>query len=62
MGKIPQSLSLELGQMVSTPRAMNGLEQAQHSLMELLIRHVSGDWGEHPEEDIKENELSIEGG
>jgi hypothetical protein len=25
-----------------------------------LTRHVSGDWGEVPPEDIKENELSLQ--
>jgi hypothetical protein len=41
---------------------MNALEQAEQNPMELLIRHATGDWGELPEEDIKENELSIERG
>jgi hypothetical protein len=30
--------------------------------MEFLSRHVTGDWGEIPEEDKKENQFSLEKG
>ena len=28
----------------------------------LLVRHVSGDWGEVPHEDARDNELSVQEG
>jgi hypothetical protein len=35
------------------------LEKAGQQPGDFLSRHVSGDWGEVPPEDIKENELSL---
>jgi hypothetical protein len=52
----------ELGQLVGTPGALNVLEDAEQNPIELLIRHVTGDWGELDNEDKKENEFSVEQG
>jgi hypothetical protein len=52
----------ELGQLVATPGALAALEKSGQSAIELLSRHVTGDWGEIPEEDKKENQLSLEKG
>lgn len=51
-----------LGQVVSTPGALEALEQAGQSPVELLNRHVTGDWGTLDEEDKRENDLSVQKG
>ena len=49
----------DLGQLVATPGALTALEKAGQNAMEFLSRHVTGDWGEVPEEDQKENQYSL---
>ena len=51
-----------LGQVVATPGALEGLEQAGQLPAELLERHVTGDWGDLPEDDKQENDLSVKQG
>ena len=51
-----------LGRVVATPGALAALEEASVEPLELLRRHESGDWGEVPPEDARENERSIEQG
>ena len=51
-----------LGQIVATPGALAALEHAGQGAHELLIRHVSGDWGELDADDRRENELSLREG
>jgi hypothetical protein len=51
-----------LGQLVVTPGALALLAGAGENPAGLLARHVSGDWGEVPPEDARENELSIREG
>ena len=51
-----------LGQVVATPGALAALEKAGQQPGDFLARHVSGDWGEVPSEDIKENEFSLKHG
>ena len=51
-----------LGQVVSTPGALQALEEAEQNPLELLFRHATGDWGDLGEEDRAENELSVEQG
>jgi hypothetical protein len=48
-----------LGQLVATPGALAVLQEANQAPMEFLSRHQSGDWGNLPEEDKKENEFSV---
>ena len=48
-----------LGQVVATPGALRLLQQTGTDAMALLMRHVTGDWGNICAEDAKENELSI---
>ena len=50
----------DLGQLVATPGALTALEKTGQNPMEFLSRHVTGDWGEIPEEDKKENLFSLE--
>ncbi|CAN5806691.1 hypothetical protein BH20ACT11_BH20ACT11_00720 [soil metagenome] len=52
----------ELGRVVATPGALEALEASGVSPAELLGRHQSGDWGEVPAEDAKENERSVRDG
>jgi hypothetical protein len=52
----------ELGQLVGTPSAIKALKDAEQDPLELLYRHVTGDWGTLDEEDKKENEFSVEHG
>jgi hypothetical protein len=53
---------LTLGQLVATPGALATLERAGQQPGDFLSRHVIGDWGEVPLEDIKENEFSLKHG
>lgn len=48
-----------LGQTVATPGALKALQDANMSGIELLARHVTGDWGDLAEEDKEENELAL---
>ena len=51
-----------LGQIVGTPGALDAMEKAEQNPVELLVRHVTGDWGYLDDEDKKENELSVREG
>jgi hypothetical protein len=52
----------DLGQVVGTPGALRALEGAEQHPLELLARHVTGDWGDLCDGDKAENELSLEAG
>jgi hypothetical protein len=56
------AVRFELGQTVITPGAAEALQVAGQTAIQFLRRHVTGDWGEMSEEDVKENELSLEQG
>jgi hypothetical protein len=51
-----------LGHVVATPGALAALEKAGQQPGDFLARHVNGDWGEVPPEDVKENEFSLKHG
>ncbi len=52
-----------LGQTFITPGAEEALQIAGQTEIEFLRRHISCDWGtELSEEDVRENELSLEEG
>ena len=51
-----------LGHVVATPGALAAIEKSGQQPGEFLDRHQSGDWGDVPPEDIKENELSLKHG
>jgi hypothetical protein len=55
-------IRFELGRVVATPGALRALERTEQLPAEFLDRHVNGDWGEVPDEDKQENELSVEHG
>jgi hypothetical protein len=52
----------DLGRVVATPRALELLAATETNPAELLERHVSGDWGEVPPEDARENARSLKYG
>ena len=49
-----------LGRILATPGALRACEDAGVNPLNLIDRHWSGDWGDLPEEDKKENEFSID--
>lgn len=51
-----------LGRVVATPAALEVLEASGVTPAQILARHQSGDWGEVPCEDVRENERSVEYG
>ena len=52
----------ELGVVVATPGALEVLGNLEVSPSELIERHASGDWGDVPPEDARENEYGLERG
>ena len=52
----------ELGMVVATPGALEILGNLEVSPTELVERHASGDWGDVPSEDARENEYSLKHG
>ena len=52
-----------LGRLVATPGAVELLRSAGEDLLPALLeRHRSGDWGDVPSEDARENEFSVRHG
>ncbi len=51
-----------LGRVVATPGALNLLVVARQDPGKLLERHQSGDWGDVPPEDARENRRSVRHG
>jgi hypothetical protein len=52
-----------LGHLVATPGAIDLLRSAGEDLLPALLeRHRSGDWGDVPPEDARENEFSLRHG
>ena len=49
-----------LGQVVSTPGAIQTMQDAGQDPGKLLHRHVTGDWGDLGEEDKQENDFSVD--
>jgi histidine ammonia-lyase len=51
-----------LGQTFITPGAEEAIQIAGQTEIEFLRRHMSCDWGDLSEDDIRENELSLKEG
>ena len=49
-----------LGQIVATPNAVTAMNAAGVLPVDLLQRHVAGDWGTLPVEDIASNEQALQ--
>ncbi len=54
--------TLELGEVVATPGALEALAEADQRPLEFLDRHLNGDWGEISTEDWEQNDLSLREG
>jgi hypothetical protein len=52
----------KLGLVVATPGALKVLHENNVEIIDLLQRHVSGDWGCAPKEDQQENLYSLANG
>jgi hypothetical protein len=48
-----------LGQVLSTPGALEEVEKADETFESLIHRHVTGDWGNLCAEDKQENALGL---
>jgi hypothetical protein len=48
-----------LGQIVTTPGALEALEKAGQTAIEFLQRHARGDWGDVCEEDRQANDHAL---
>lgn len=58
----PAFARFPLGQTYITPGAEEALMMAGQTGIEFLRRHMSQDWGELSDEDVRENELSLKEG
>lgn len=58
----PKQARFELGQLCYTPGAQAALEQYQVSPLDLIARHVNGDWGEVCSDDADANEEALRTG
>lgn len=54
--------NFSLGQCVATPGALEVLQSAGISPLQLLDRHVQGDWGDLSQEDMGANNQALEDG
>ncbi|HZQ55283.1 MAG TPA: hypothetical protein VFB14_24000 [Bryobacteraceae bacterium] len=48
-----------LGQVVSTPGAIEAFMEEGTGMTELLFRHVTGDWGDLCDSDKRENDFAV---
>ena len=58
----PTAARFALGQVVSTPGALEAMANAGQDGRELLARHSRGDWGELCDSDKQANDRAIEAG
>ena len=49
----------KLGRILATPGALEVIADARISIVDLLIRHMSGDWGDLPDSDRQQNNAAI---
>jgi hypothetical protein len=59
---IAMSPLFALGVIVATPGALAALDEHATNASTLLSRHQSGDWGDVPPEDARENNMSVVSG
>ena len=51
-----------LGQILATPGALEALSRNHQAASEFILRHVSGDWGDLPPDDIAANNTAVDSG
>lgn len=56
------SPKFSLGQQVATPGALKAIHEAGQSAVQLLARHVAGDWGDLSEDDRRLNDEALTDG
>ncbi len=56
----PMQAKFSLGQLLTTPGALEAAKESGDDLLVFIRRHVQGDWGELSAADILENEFSLE--
>jgi hypothetical protein len=52
----------KLGRILATPAALEVISDARVSIVDLLIRHMRGDWGDLSDSDRQQNELAVTAG
>ena len=57
--KVALKSKFPLGRLLATPGALQAFTEAGENPLGYLVRHASGDWGDVPAEDAKENEFSL---
>ena len=62
MNKSHRALRFILGHVVATPGALETLQEAGITPLDLLSRHGSGDWGSMSQEDKAANDQAIQEG
>jgi hypothetical protein len=62
MTDTPKKIAFASGSIYMTPGAEEVLEGKQHVLLEMLRRHLAGDWGDLTDEDKKANEFAVKHG
>ncbi len=55
-------LLFEPGQVVATPGAIEAMQANRCMSLDLLVRHLSGDWGDVVKEDADANQSALEYG
>lgn len=53
---------LPLGRLLATPAAVDAIQSAGASIYALVNRHACGDWGDLPQADREQNDLSVVSG
>lgn len=53
-------IKFQPGQIVATPGALEALRRSGDSPLDLLVRHLTGDWGKVDEHDRLENEFAVQ--
>lgn len=59
---IATKLLFNPGQVVATPGALKAMQDSNCQLLDLLNRHLSGDWGTVPKEDVNANQWALKNG
>jgi hypothetical protein len=50
------------GRILATPAALEAIADARVPIIDLLLRHLRGDWGSLSESDREQNELALDAG
>lgn len=58
--KLEKKIRFKIGRLLSTPGALEAMNDAQQSPMDFVSRHIYGDWGEVCAEDQQTNEEALE--